>query len=110
MRRHLLLTATLRNERCGARTNRGDRKLVLANPSRLDRTTRCSEPGASAPAPSVRLVRICFTGLLLPHYQVKVSTISLPALFGKVAIMLWLGIKSSKPPALDATGSSLVAG
>jgi hypothetical protein len=86
MRRHLLLAATLRNERCGARTNRGDRKLVLSNPSRLDRRTRCPEPGASAPAPAARLVRISPTGLLLPQYQLKVFTISFRALFGELAI------------------------
>ena len=90
MRRHPL-AATLRNERCGARTNRGDRKLVLATPSSLDRRTRtrCLGPRAR------RLVRVSFTRLLLPQYQVKVFTISLPALVGELAIVLWLGIKSS---------------
>jgi hypothetical protein len=55
-------------------------------------------------------VIISFTGLLLPQYQDKVFSISLPALFGELAIMLWLVIKGAKPPALDAAGLSSAAG
>jgi len=53
---------------------------------------------------------LSLTGLLLPRYQDKMFTISQPALFGELAIMLWLVIKGAKPPALDATGSSSAAG
>jgi hypothetical protein len=53
---------------------------------------------------------ISFTGLLLPQYQQKVFTISLPALFGELALMLWLVIKGARPPALEAAASSSAAG
>src|SRR5713101_6989913 len=49
---------------------------------------------------------ISFTGLLLPQYQEKVFTISLPALLGELALMLWLVIKGARPLALDAAASS----
>jgi len=55
-------------------------------------------------------VIISLTGVLLPQYQGKVLTISTPALFGELAIMLWLVIKGAKPPALDATALSSAAG
>ena len=53
-------------------------------------------------------VILCFTGLLLPQYQGKVFLLSQPALFGELALMLWLVIKGAKPPvperpALSAT-------
>ena len=54
-------------------------------------------------------VTLSFTGVLLPQYQDRVFTISTPALFGELAMMLWLVIKGAKPPA-DATGSSSAAG
>jgi hypothetical protein len=44
-------------------------------------------------------VIISLTGVLLPHYQVKVFNISFPALLGEVAIMLWLVIRGARPPA-----------
>jgi hypothetical protein len=47
-----------------------------------------------------------FTGVLLPQYQDKVFTISQPALFGELALMLGLVIKGARPPALDAAASS----
>jgi len=53
-------------------------------------------------------VIISLTGELLPQYQNRVFTISTPALFGELAIMLWLVIKGAKPP-VDATGSSPAA-
>ncbi len=51
-------------------------------------------------------VSLSLTGELLPLYQDKVFTISQPAFFGELALMLWLIIKGAKPPALDATASS----
>jgi hypothetical protein len=53
---------------------------------------------------------ISFTGLLLPQYQDKVFTISQPALFGELAIMLWLVIKGAKPQPLDAAAFSSAGG
>jgi uncharacterized protein DUF4386 len=46
-------------------------------------------------------VILSLTGLLFPPYQDKVFMISQPALFGELALMLWLVIKGAKPPALD---------
>jgi len=46
------------------------------------------------------------TGVLLPQYQDKVNAYSQPALFGEIALMLWLLIKGAKPPALGAEASS----
>ncbi len=54
-------------------------------------------------------VILSFTGLLLPQYQNKAFIISQPALFGELALMLWLVIKGAKPPALDAAASSSAA-
>jgi hypothetical protein len=53
-------------------------------------------------------VILSLTGELLPQYQDKVFTYSQPALFGEIALTLWLVIKGAQPPA-DATGSSLAA-
>ena len=53
-------------------------------------------------------VTLSLTGVLLPHYQEKMYTLSQPAFFGEIAFMLWLLIKGANPPA-DATGSSLAA-
>jgi hypothetical protein len=58
----------------------------------------------------IAYVILSLTGELLPQYQEKVFTYSQPALFGELAIMLWLVIKGAKPPALDATGSSSATG
>jgi Domain of unknown function (DUF4386) len=55
-------------------------------------------------------VILSLTGILLPQYQDKVFTISQPAFFGEVALMLWLLIKGAKPPALDAAASSAASG
>ena len=55
-------------------------------------------------------VILSFTGLLLPQYQGKVFLISQPALFGELALMLWLVIKGAKPQPLDAAASSSAAG
>ena len=43
-----------------------------------------------------------FTSLLLPQYQDMVSRIAFPALFGEMAIALWLLIKGAKVQPLDA--------
>src|SRR5712664_2079130 len=47
-------------------------------------------------------VILSLTGVLLLTYQDKVFTYSQPALFGEIALMLWLVIKGARPPALDA--------
>lgn len=44
-------------------------------------------------------VIMSFTGLLLPQYYNKVFIVSQPALFGELAIMLWLVIKGAGPQA-----------
>ncbi len=54
-------------------------------------------------------VILSLTGLLLPQYQDKVDTYSQPALFGEIALMLWLVIKGARPPALEATALSSAA-
>ena len=54
-------------------------------------------------------VILSLTGLLLPQYQDKVDTYSQPALFGEIALMLWLVIKGARPPALHATALSSAA-
>jgi len=51
-------------------------------------------------------VIMSFTGILLPQYQNKVFLLSQPALFGEIALMLWLVIKGAKPPAVDAATSA----
>jgi hypothetical protein len=51
-------------------------------------------------------VIMSLTGVLLPQYQGKVFAISQPALFGEVALMLWLVIKGSRPQPLDAAALS----
>ena len=55
-------------------------------------------------------VIMSLTGLLLPQYQGKVFIFSQPALFGELALMLWLVIKGAKPPALNAAASSSASG
>jgi hypothetical protein len=57
----------------------------------------------------VAWVILSLTGLLLPQYQDKVDTYTQPALFGEIALMLWLVIKGARPPALDAAASSSAA-
>lgn len=49
---------------------------------------------------------LSLTGILLPQYENKVFLLSQPALFGELAIMLWLVIKGARPPALDAASES----
>jgi len=50
------------------------------------------------------------TGLLLPRYEDRVSSIAFPALLGEIALMLWLVIKGAKPRPLVAAASSAAAG
>ena len=52
---------------------------------------------------------LSLTGILLPQYQDNVYRISQPAFHGEMALMLWLVIKGARPPALNATASSLAA-
>jgi hypothetical protein len=54
-------------------------------------------------------VIISLTGVLLPQYQNQVFTISTPALFGELALMLWLVIKGAKPQPLKAAVSPSAA-
>src|SRR5438445_727939 len=44
---------------------------------------------------------LSLTGLFFPEYQDKVFTFSQPALFGELAIMLWLVIKGANPPVVE---------
>src|SRR5437667_173771 len=43
-------------------------------------------------------VLLSLTGIFFPAYQNKVFMLSQPALFGELAIMLWLVIKGAQPP------------
>jgi hypothetical protein len=52
-------------------------------------------------------VTLSFTGVLLPQYQSKVFLYSQPALFGELALMLWLVVKGARPPALEAECAKL---
>jgi len=54
-------------------------------------------------------VLLSFTGVLLPQYQNKVFIFSQPALFGELALMLWLVIKGARPQPLDAVAFSSAA-
>jgi hypothetical protein len=51
-------------------------------------------------------VILSLTGILFPQYQDKVFLLSQPALFGELALMLWLVIKGARPPA-PVTAASL---
>src|SRR5256886_1203694 len=44
------------------------------------------------------------TGLFFPDYQDKVFVYSQPALFGELAVMLWLRVQGGKPPLGQRTG------
>jgi hypothetical protein len=50
-------------------------------------------------------VTMSFTGLLLPQYHNKVFVFSQPALFGELALMLWLVIKGAVPKPAAAPAS-----
>jgi Domain of unknown function (DUF4386) len=49
---------------------------------------------------------LSLAGVLWPQYQGRVFTISQPAFFGEIALMLWLVIKGAKPPAVGAAAPS----
>jgi len=49
---------------------------------------------------------LSLAGVLWPQYQGKVFTISQPAFFGEIALMLWLVIKGAKPQPDAAAVSS----
>ena len=51
-------------------------------------------------------VIMSLTGILLPRYQNNVFMISQPALFGELALMLWLVIKGARPQPLDTAALS----
>jgi hypothetical protein len=50
-------------------------------------------------------VVMSFAALLLPQYQHQVFLISQPALFGEIALMLWLLIKGAETPLANVTES-----
>jgi hypothetical protein len=50
------------------------------------------------------------TGLLAPQYQDTEFLLAQPALFGEVALMLWLVIKGARPAAPDAADSLSAVG
>jgi hypothetical protein len=54
-------------------------------------------------------VLLSFTGVLVPQYQNKVFIFSQPALFGELALMLWLVTKGARPQPLDAVAFSSAA-
>src|SRR5437879_125933 len=49
----------------------------------------------------VAYIVLSLTGLFFPEYQDNVFTFSQPALFGELAIMLWLVIKGANPPVVE---------
>jgi len=55
-------------------------------------------------------VTLSLTGLLAPQYQGNVFLISQPALFGEVALMLWLVIKGVTASAVDNPASVAAVG
>lgn len=58
----------------------------------------------------IAYVMLSLTDILLPQYSYKASLIAQPALFGEIALVLWLLIKGAKPPLPDATTVSPTAG
>ena len=52
----------------------------------------------------VAYIVLSLTGLFFPDYQDKVFTYSQPALFGELAIMLWLVFKGANPPVVQQSG------
>src|SRR5947209_5758355 len=57
----------------------------------------------------VAYVVLSFTGLFFPDYQNTVFILSQPALFGELAIMLWLVIKGANPPVSEQSPASTPA-
>jgi len=58
----------------------------------------------------IAYVMLSLTDILLPQYSYKASLIAQPALFGEIALMLWLLIKGAKPPVPDTAAISPTAG
>jgi Domain of unknown function (DUF4386) len=58
----------------------------------------------------VAYVTLSLTGLLVPQYQGNVFLFSQPALFGEVALMLWLVIKGATASAVDNAASVAAVG
>jgi hypothetical protein len=54
----------------------------------------------------IAYVVLCLTGELLPQYYNNAFVMSQPALFGEIALMLWLVIKGSKPQSQNAAALS----
>jgi len=52
----------------------------------------------------VAYIVLSLTGLFFPDYQDKVFAYSQPALFGELAIMLWLVFKGANPPVVQQSG------
>jgi hypothetical protein len=52
-------------------------------------------------------VSMSFTGIVVPAYSEIVNTIALPALFGEVALMVWLLIVGTRPKPLVDTASAV---
>src|SRR5213594_793882 len=52
----------------------------------------------------VAYIVLSVTGLFFPDYQDKVFAYSQPALFGELAIMLWLVFKGANPPVVQQSG------
>src|SRR6267143_2174577 len=57
----------------------------------------------------VAYVVLRVTGLVFPYLQNKVFMLSQPALFGELAMMLWLVIKGANPPVLEQSPASTPA-
>jgi hypothetical protein len=55
-------------------------------------------------------VIMSLTGVVSPQYQGRLFMIFQPALFGEIALMLWLVIKGANPQPLDSAASSRAAG
>ncbi len=55
-------------------------------------------------------VVLSLTGVLSPQSYDKVFTLTQPAVFGEIALMLWLVIKGARPPAQDAAALLSAAG
>jgi hypothetical protein len=67
-------------------------------------------PGSWLAIAGVAWVILSLTGVLLLQYQDKVYAYAQPAFVGEIAFMLWLVIKSAKPPVLDPAASLSSAG
>src|SRR5215470_13851111 len=54
-------------------------------------------------------VIVSFSGVLWPQYQGKVFNYAQPALFGEIALMLWLVIKGVRTEAMNGVGPGVVS-